>query len=333
MSRNVGRSPPASGNMITAGHGPAPSGVCRLASHVPSGVGIETSRCVIGASSRSGCPDVVTGEPQPIHRGGRLCDTGPVPTSLRFEQHLDALDRSGTRLVDLAVDAGMDAAVPTCPAWNVDALLAHQAMVHRWATAHVRGDDPAEVPNETDIRTTVSDLPGYYREGRAALSAALRAAPADLAAMTFLNDAPPPREFWARRQAHETTIHMVDALAAVLGRLPTAEEAGIDRSLAADGIDELLRGFFTRGRSKLYDGTEYTVAVTARDVERRWVLHVAERLTVEPGDRTEPHADATLAGAAAELYLSLWNRADEVDVTGRPDVLERWRATQRVGWS
>ena len=57
MSWNVARRPPASGNMITAGHGPAPSGVCRLASHVPSGVGIETSRWVIGASSL-GSPDV-----------------------------------------------------------------------------------------------------------------------------------------------------------------------------------------------------------------------------------------------------------------------------------
>ena len=36
---------------MTAGHGPAPSGVCRLASQLPSGVGIETSRRVIGPPS------------------------------------------------------------------------------------------------------------------------------------------------------------------------------------------------------------------------------------------------------------------------------------------
>lgn len=33
--------------------------------------------------------------------------------------------------------------------------------------------------------------------------------------------------FWARRQVHETTIHMVDALAAWLGRLPTAPDADL----------------------------------------------------------------------------------------------------------
>ena len=117
--------------------------------------------------------------------------------------------------------------MPTCPAWTTDALVAHQAMVHRWAAAHVRGDDPDVIPNQTEIRTTVDDLVGYYRDGHGALLATFHDAAPDLEAMTFLKDAPAPRDFWARRQAHETTIHMVDALAAVLGRLPTASEAGI----------------------------------------------------------------------------------------------------------
>jgi uncharacterized protein (TIGR03083 family) len=256
-----------------------------------------------------------------------------VPSSLALDEHLAALETAGTRLVATAEDAGMDAPVPTCPAWNADALVAHQTMVHRWATAHVRGHDPAGVPNQTDIRTTVADLSGYYREGLAALTAALRAASPDLEAMTFLNDAGRPREFWARRQAHETTIHMVDALAAKLGRPPTAGDAEIERPMAVDGIDELVRGFLTRGRSRLYDGTDYTVAVTPGDIGRRWVLHVAERLTVEPGDGADDETDATISGSAAELYLALWNRGDNVEVAGREDLLDRWRATQRVKWS
>jgi uncharacterized protein (TIGR03083 family) len=264
---------------------------------------------------------------------GYVCHAGAVPSSLAFDEHLAALETAGNRLVATAEAAGMDAPVPTCPAWHADALVAHQAMVHRWATAHVRGDDPTGVPNQTDIRTAVADLSGYYREGLAALTTALRAASPDLEAMTFLNDAGRPREFWSRRQAHETTIHMVDALAAKLGRPPTAGEAEIERPLAADGIDELVRGFFTRGRSRLYDGTEYTVAVTPRDIGRRWVLHVAERLTVEPGDGADDETDAMISGSAAELYLALWNRGDHVDVAGREDLLDRWRATQRVKWS
>ena len=45
------------------------------------------------------------------------------------------------------------------------------------------------------------------------------------------------------------------------------------------------------------------------------------------------HADATFSGTAAQLYLGLWNRGDEVTATGRPDMLDRWRTVQRVRWS
>jgi uncharacterized protein (TIGR03083 family) len=256
-----------------------------------------------------------------------------MPTTLTFEDHVAVVETSGSRLVELAEKAGLDAPVPTCPAWAVDALLAHQTMVHRWATAHVRGEDPDGLPNQTAIQAEVGDLPAYYREGHAALVQALRDAPADLDAMTFLKDAPSPREFWGRRQAHETTIHMVDALAATLGRFPTSAETEVASAVAADGIDELLRGFFTRGRSKLFDGEEYVIAVDAPDVGRRWILHVAERLTVAPDHAPTDATAATITGAAVDVYLALWNRGDEVEVAGRPAVLDRWRATQRIGWS
>ena len=101
----------------------------------------------------------------------------------------------------------------------------------------------------------------------------------------FLNDAPPPKLFWARRQTHENTIHMVDALSAAAGSVPSAADAGIDSDVALDGIDELLCGFFTRGKSKLFDGTEFDVLVAPTDSDRRWRLHVAERMTVDDDGR------------------------------------------------
>jgi uncharacterized protein (TIGR03083 family) len=252
-----------------------------------------------------------------------------VPASLSFEEHVVVLQSSGSRLLALAVEAGLHAPVRTCAAWDARALVAHQTMVHRWATAHVRGEDPEAVPNQTWIRSSVDDLPAYYTEGLEALVAALQAAPPDLQAMRFLNDAPPPREFWARRQAHETTVHMVDALAAARGDVPSTAEVDIDGPVAADGIDELLCGFFTRGKLKLYDGDEYALVVECSDVARRWVLRVGPSLTVE----ADGSGDATIAGTAAGLYLALWNRGSDVTVEGRPDVLDRWRQTQQVRWS
>ena len=255
-----------------------------------------------------------------------------MPSSLTFDEHLAVLETASRRLAELVALAGREAPVPTCPKWNAQALLAHQAMVHRWATAIVQGRDPIIDRDQVTLRTA-TDLPAYYLEGHAGLVAALRGAPRDLDVMIFLKDAPPPREFWARRQAHETTVHMVDALAASLGRLPTAADVDIEPALAVDGIDELLRGFFTRGRCRLYDGRDETLVVVATDVARRWVVHVGERLTVEPGEgMVGNRGDLAISGTSANLYLALWNRGGDVDASGGGDLLERWAASQRVRW-
>lgn len=256
-----------------------------------------------------------------------------MATSLTVDQHLAAVHRRGHELAELAAAAGYEAAVPTCPNWTVAHLVAHQAMVHRWAAAHVGGTDPDAAPNQTDLRAR-PDLAAYYREGVGLLESALREAPDDLAAMTFLNDAPPPRQFWARRQAHETTVHSVDALAARLGRMPTASETAIEPALAIDGLDELLRGFFTRGESKLYDGDEFTIAVVPDDDHTCFVVHVGRQLTVAPAGTAVPSdARLRLSGSAAGLYLALWNRGTDASVDGDGELLVRWHAVQRVRWS
>ncbi len=54
---------------------------------------------------------------------------------------------------------------------------------------------------------------------------------------------------------------------------------------------------------------------------------------VDSGDDDAPDADARLTGSAAALYLALWNRGDEIDVRGNREVLDRWRETQRIGWT
>jgi hypothetical protein len=51
------------------------------------------------------------------------------------------------------------------------------------------------VPSLTDIGRSGGDLHDYYAEGLRRLLEALDAAPADLKAMVFLNDAPAAREF------------------------------------------------------------------------------------------------------------------------------------------
>lgn len=252
--------------------------------------------------------------------------------SLPFSEYVDVVRRSGEALAAAAADAGFAAPVPTCPAWTVRDLLAHQAMVHRWAAANVRGEDPASLQSPGEV-VAHEDLAGHYLAGLDLLIDALRSAPPDLRALTFLNDVADPRTFWARRQAHETTVHAVDALAAALGRVPTAAQTGITPEVALDGLDELLRGFFTRGTSKLFDGTARTMSVEPVDAPRGWRLHLEERLTVDDDVTFDHPADVTLRGTTAALYLALWNRGDEIEVSGDAAIVQRWRETQRIRWS
>jgi len=249
-----------------------------------------------------------------------------VPTQLTAARHLDGLREAMLAFVRYADRAGLAAPVPTCPDWSVRGLVAHQGMVHRWAAANLRGERADADALERE-GLTVPDPLEWLADGAIDLVTAWTQAPADVRTVVFLNDAPGPKEFWARRQCHETTIHAVDAMAASLGRAPRAEDVWVDAELAADGIDELLCGFLTRNRSRLRTEKPGVLVVAPDDRDEWWEV----RLSPEPAvssRRTGPVADAdwTLTGPAVELYLRLWNRgADRVEVAD-------WASSSRVTW-
>src|ERR1700712_1576422 len=173
-----------------------------------------------------------------------------VDFGVDFSEYLEALRESLDSLVADARSAGLDALVPTAPDWDVRRLIAHLGMVHRWATDCIEGKRVDAAAYETEGLES-GDPVIWLREGGLRLIKALKEAPVDLDTFVFLNDAPAPRLFWARRQCHETTIHSVDVLAAKLGRFPTADETWGSAPGAVAGIDELLTGFMTRPKSQL----------------------------------------------------------------------------------
>jgi uncharacterized protein (TIGR03083 family) len=223
--------------------------------------------------------------------------------------------------------AGLAAPVPTCPGWTVRELVAHQGMVHRWAAANLRGES-----SDPDLleRAGLADPDPleWLADGAIDLVTSWTQAPKDVRTVVFLKDAPGPKEFWARRQCHETTIHAVDALAASLGRAPRADEVWVDADLAADGIDELLCGFLTRSKSRLRTESPGLLVVAPDDRDEWWEVRLSRdpavscrRTGAAPAD-----ADWTLTGPAVELYLRLWNRgADAVTIAG-------WRERARITW-
>lgn len=253
-----------------------------------------------------------------------------MATSLSFEDHVGVLAEVGDALREAAARAGLDAPVPTCPGWTVRDLVTHQGAVHRWASANlqgVRGSRPSDFENAA---AAAPDLLDWYAAGFDELLRTLRSTPEDVEALVFLNDAPPPLRFWARRQAHETAIHCADALAAVHGAAPSAAELKFGTAFAVDGIDELLHGSITRGNGKLNASEPFAIVVAPDDDAASWTVRVEERsLTTVDGSAAD--AAAVLSGDAAQLYLGLWNRGDEMTVSGRPGILDLWRAEVRVG--
>ncbi|MEU9560182.1 maleylpyruvate isomerase family mycothiol-dependent enzyme [Streptomyces fumanus] len=239
--------------------------------------------------------------------------------------YIHVLDREGRLLADAAEAAGSAAEVPTCPAWRVRDLLRHTGAVHRWATGFVAEGRTAPRPlgDEPDLDGTA--LTDWFREGHRRLVDTLAAAPADLDCWHFL-PAPAPLEFWARRQAHETAVHRFDAESARGG-----EPTGVGTAFAVDGVDELLRGFHAREKSRVRVPEPRVLRVRATDADDAvWTVRLSERVP-EAERGVTADADCEVAGPAAELYLGLWNRVPLPGVTGDASLAALWRERSAVG--
>ena len=246
-------------------------------------------------------------------------------------EHIEALRAEGVLLADAARRAALSDPVPSCPDWDVGDLVTHTGQVHRWAKAYIAGrrtkamsadeEEDAWGPEPSD-----DQLIEWFVEGHADLVAALIDAPDDLDCWSFL-PAPSPRAFWARRQAHETAIHRVDAQTAIGAITPFAP------AFAADGIDELLSGFFARrGRGPRVD-VDCTLLISTTDTGQSWHVRIgpAGYLTTRDGGT----ADCSVSGRASDIYLLLWNRGtpEALTVGGDAGVLGRWRKGATIRWS
>ncbi|WP_345618986.1 maleylpyruvate isomerase family mycothiol-dependent enzyme [Streptomyces ziwulingensis] len=243
---------------------------------------------------------------------------------------LDVLTREGELLAAAAESAGCDAPVPTCPGWRVRDLVTHTGVVHRWAERFVAERDSSFRPMEDGPDLDGAALLDWFRDGHRRLAGTLRAAPADLACWHFM-PAPSSLAFWARRQAHETAVHRVDAEAARGGA-----RSGIAADFAVDGIDELLRGFHARDRSRVRSEKPRTLRVRATDAGNAgnavWTVRLSQEPPVtERGDAGDTgDADCELTGTAEALYLGLWNRQPIPNVTGDTSLAVLWQERSGV---
>lgn len=247
-------------------------------------------------------------------------------------EHIDALRREGALLAEAADEVGLRAPVPTCPEWTIRDLLWHTGTIHRWARTIVEERRSVQ-PDGSEFDQIAGPIPDdallveWYRESHSQLVRVLERANPQLECWHFLS-APSALAFWARRQAHETAIHRVDAESA-----RGDEVSPIGDEFAADGIDELLR-LHARPRSRVRSASPKLLRLHATDelvCGNNWYLWISSDPLVT-SRTTEDIADCTLSGPVELIYLALWNRCriDDLTVTGDTTVLKLWQETSPV---
>ncbi|MBI4882567.1 MAG: maleylpyruvate isomerase family mycothiol-dependent enzyme [Actinobacteria bacterium] len=250
---------------------------------------------------------------------------------MEIDDYLGVIAVEAARMAAIAEETSLDAHTPTCPTWNLRQLLLHTGEVHRWATAVVAGRHTslANVPNDT-LGPLPNDngMVAWFRDGAAKLLETLASADPSVDYDTFLNDPPIPRLlFWARRQAMEICIHRVDAESAVGRCTPCPPK------VAADGIDEFLTGFITRGKGAVHRDTPHTIGVVLVDAAQRWAVTIGDGpITTE---RSVAETDCTITGSASDVFMGLWNRAtlDDDAITGDRSLIADLGANVRIRWN
>ncbi|TQJ90312.1 maleylpyruvate isomerase family mycothiol-dependent enzyme [Streptomyces sp. SLBN-31] len=233
--------------------------------------------------------------------------------------------------------ADLAATVPTCPDWTLEQLVLHMGGVLRWSGTLVRTRAQENIDDELVPRGDGPETPGdaaaldaWLAEAGELVVDALREAGPDAKVWSWAES--PNAGFWARRMAHEITVHRADATLAA--GLPYE----VAPDIAADSIDEWLELVELMGRRKeteqpLRAGGSIHLHATdaAPELNAEWFVQGTEEGFV----RRRGHEKATVAlrGPLTSVLLAFYRRlpldARELEVVGERELLESWleRAT------
>lgn len=241
-----------------------------------------------------------------------------------FSSYLDRIRTQSEALLAAARAAGPGAEVSTCPPWTVHELVAHAAGAQAWATDATGTPADSHPPAFREQPAEWEALLDWARQRPTELTERLRDIGPDAECWTF-RSAPSRSGTWARRAAHETAIHRLDAeFARAGGVAPDAVPTLLfDPEFAADGIDEFLGVIMpTAVRHRDPIAVSGTVLLHAADAGHAWLV------TLEPGESpvvqpsAEIEADATIAGTADAVYRAIWCRPSTAVVTGDATLLD-----------
>lgn len=241
-----------------------------------------------------------------------------------YAEYVSAVRREGSLLIGVG-RLGLDEPVATCPGWSVGRLLLHIGRVYRFAAdvLETRANSRPERPEQPADGT---DPVEYAQDGLEEIVTALSEISPDDPVWNW-SVQPDVASFWARRMAHESLIHRIDA------QLAHDMSNVIERDLAVDGVDELLDTMAPRTFAAGVSGVAGTMHLHARDAHARWTAKIAsDSLAVARGPSGSRSADVTLTGKASDLLLVLYNRADvdTLEIAGDEGLLRGWREKVRI---
>lgn len=233
-----------------------------------------------------------------------------------YATYVEHVRADGRRLAEVAMGR-LAAEVPSCPGWTVRDLVSHVAEVyeHKMACTRLgRAPDPwppAWPPDRDPLE--------WFADARERLLEVFgRSEPTTPSATWW----PPDQTvgFWARRMAHETAVHRVDA------ELAAGTPTPIDADLATDGVDEILVIMLSGDWSEDPDDAAAGQRVAVATGGRTWLVGLErEAMTVTEADGAR---DATVEGDPSDVVLWLWGRApdDRVMRSGDEDALRVLRS-------
>ncbi|MFD8304836.1 maleylpyruvate isomerase family mycothiol-dependent enzyme [Streptomyces sp. NPDC059690] len=233
--------------------------------------------------------------------------------------------------------ADLSATVPTCPDWTLEQLVLHMGGALRWSGTLVRTRAAENIADEEVPRGDGPETPGdaaaldaWLAEAGELAVGALREAGPDAKVWSWAE--PRTAGFWARRMAHEITVHRADATLAAGVPYEVAPD------IAADAIDEWLEIVeFMGRRSKteppLRTGGSLHLHATdaAPELDAEWLVEgTGEGFVWRRG-----HEKATVAlrGPLTSVLLAFYRRlpldGPGLEVVGERELLEFWleRAT------
>lgn len=248
------------------------------------------------------------------------------------DRYLAALTAQSALFCAALDGADLHQQVPTCPEWTVYRLTEHLGRAHRFSTEIVTRRIAGSVhPGEFSVAPPPGDpdaLAGWLRDGAAALVDALRAADPQTLVWSWAGEQ--PVWFWARRMAHETTVHRADL------ELARGREVILEPDLAADAISEwfglLCSAEALRWRPELAElaGNGEILHLHSTDPglgeAGEWIVRRTPAGPVWEHGHTK--GAVAVRGRAADLLLVLLRRVapDQapVQVLGDPELLAHW---------